>query len=326
MSAPPPSAEAASGLRRVVLVSGLSGAGRTSILRCLEDLGFETIDNPPLALLPDLVAQGSRPLAIGVDSRTSGFRAEAVLAVLAVLRADPRLASELVFALADEEVLLRRYTETRRRHPLAPASPVREGIAAERALLAPLRAAADWLIDTSRLSLPALRRLIEERYGPIAPTAPHELAVSLISFSYASGLPGEADLVFDARFLRNPHYVAELAPLTGLDPRVAAHIEADPHLSPYLAQIAAMLLWLLPRFLEEGKKYVTIAIGCTGGRHRSVHLVERIAALLREKGWRVTTIHRELARLGLAPASTDSRALEASSSSSGPGSIQAKEA
>ncbi len=143
MSAPAAGTPGASALRRVVLVSGLSGAGRTSILRCLEDLGFETIDNPPLALLSELVAQGERPLAIGVDSRTSGFRPEAVLAVLALLRADPRLATELVFALADEEVLLRRYTETRRRHPLAPASPVRDGIAAERALLAPRRAAAD---------------------------------------------------------------------------------------------------------------------------------------------------------------------------------------
>ncbi len=205
---------------------------------------------------------------------------------------------------------------------------MRDGIAAERALLAPLRAAADWLIDTSRLSPPALRRLIEERYGPVAPTAPHELSVSLISFSYASGLPGEADLVFDARFLRNPHYVPELAPLTGLDRRVAAHIEADPHFAPYLAQIEAMLLWLLPRFLEEGKKYVTIAIGCTGGRHRSVHLVERIAAALREKGWGVTTIHRELARLGLAPRSTGSPGGgdPSAASSPKPGSIQAKEA
>ncbi len=283
--------------RRVVLVSGLSGAGKSSILHALEDIGYEAVDNPPLAMVADLVARGERPLAIGVDARTSGFRAEAVLRTMETLRRNPDLYIELVFATADETVLLRRYTETRRRHPLAPEARVSDGIAAETALLAPLRASADLLIDTSDLPPGHLRALIEARFG--ANSRPERgLVVSLMSFAYPAGLPREADLVFDARFLRNPHYDPALRPLTGLDPAVRAYIEADPDHATFLQQVTAMLALLLPRFVSEGKKYVTIAVGCTGGRHRSVHLIERIAAYLGEQGWRVARTHRELARAG----------------------------
>jgi UPF0042 nucleotide-binding protein len=290
-----PAAAKAAPPRRVVLVSGLSGAGKTSILHALEDLGFEAVDNPPLAMVADLIAQGERPLAIGVDARTSGFRAEAVLRTIDRLKRNPGLRIDLVFAAADEAILLRRYTETRRRHPLAPEARVSDGIAAEIALLAPLRASADLLIDTSDLPPGALRALIEARFGAGADQG-RGLVVSLMSFAYPAGLPREADLVFDARFLRNPHYDPALRPLTGLDPAVKAYIEADPDHATYLRQVTAMLALLLPRFVAEGKKYATIAIGCTGGRHRSVHLIERIAGHLQEQGWGVTRIHRELAR------------------------------
>ena len=281
--------------RRVVLVSGLSGAGKSSILHTLEDLGYEAVDNPPLPMLADLVARGERPLAIGVHARTSGFRAASVLRTLATLQRNPALRVELVFATAEEAVLLRRYTETRRRHPLAPQGRVSDGIAAETALLAPLRARADLLIDTSDLPPGALRALIEERFGA-GTEGERGLVISLISFAYPAGLPREADLVFDARFLRNPHYDPALRPLTGLDPAVRAYIEADPDHATFLQQVNAMLALLLPRFVAEGKKYATIAVGCTGGRHRSVHLIERLAAYLGEQGWRVTRTHRELVR------------------------------
>jgi len=302
----------------VVLVSGLSGAGKSSILRALEDIGFEAIDNPPLPLIDELVARplsgGARRIAVGVDARSRGFDAQAVLATLARLRANPTLRPELLFAWADETVLLRRYTETRRRHPLAPERRVSDGIAAERALTALLHEAADLVIDTTELPPPALRRLIDERYGPHAAVATKAgLAVGVVSFSFVAGLPREADMVFDARFLRNPHYVASLQPRTGLDPAVGAYVEADPDFPAFFGRVTDLLGLVLPRFVEEGKKYATIAVGCTGGRHRSVHIVERLAETLREAGWRVTKTHRELAREGAAPAlrATSEQAQEA---------------
>ncbi len=293
--------------RRVVLVTGLAGAGRSSILRVLEDLGYEAVDNPPLTLTEELVSRGDRPVAIGVDARSRGFDAAAVLFTLERLRLNQALRPELVFALASEDSLLRRYTETRRRHPLAPDGRVSEGIALEAALTAPLREAADLVIDTSDTSLPALRILIEQRFsGPVSERL--GLTVSLMSFGYPHGLPREADVVFDARFLRNPHYDPHLRPSTGLDAAVAAYVEADPDFEKYFGQIQAMLQLLLPRFVQEGKKYVTIAVGCTGGRHRSVHIVEKLAsqlggtlsAGLDMRAWRVTVAHRELQKAGVA--------------------------
>lgn len=291
----------------VLLVSGLSGAGKASILRALEDLGFEAVDNPPLPLIEGLVARAEpglpRKLAVGVDARTRGFDAASVLATLKRLRQNPALRPELIFAWADEDVLLRRYTETRRRHPLAPNGRVIDGVIAEQALTAPLHEAADLVVDTTDLPLPGLRRLIERRYGTEAkPGEQGGLAISLLSFAFPAGLPRDADMVFDARFLRNPHYVSGLKPRTGLDPEVGAYVEADPDYPAFLAKLMDLLGLLLPRFVQEGKKYVTIAVGCTGGRHRSVHIVEKLGSRLSETGWRVTTSHRELAREGtLAP-------------------------
>lgn len=287
---PPP------GPRPVVLVTGLSGAGKASILRTLEDLGFETVDNPPLTILEELVTDGATPIAIGVDARSRGFQAAEVAAAVAKLRTHPEIAAALVFATADEGVLLRRFSETRRRHPLAPGGPlgsrVAEGIAREAALLAPLAEAADLVVDTSELPLPDLRRLIERRFRPAGAAG---LDVAILSFGYPRGLPREADLVFDMRFLQNPHYDPVLRPQTGKDAPVAAFVEADPDFAPFWARMTGLLDLLLPRYVAEGKKYLTIAFGCTGGRHRSVVVAERLASHLTGQGWRVDLIHRELA-------------------------------
>lgn len=282
---------------RTVVVSGLSGAGKASILRALEDLGFEAVDNPPLPMIETLIGRNDARLAVVVDARTRGFDASAVLDVLRRVRANAAVRPELVFAWADETALLRRFTETRRRHPLAPFGRVTDGIRAEEQLTAELKEAADLLVDTTDLAPVALRQLIEARFGTEGRAeGPAGLNITLISFAFSSGLPREADLVFDARFLRNPHYDSILRPRTGLDPEVGAYVEADRDYSSFFGMIANMLALVLPRFVQEGKKYATIAIGCTGGRHRSVHLVERISAMLAQAGWRPTIVHRELAR------------------------------
>jgi UPF0042 nucleotide-binding protein len=234
---------------------------------------------------------------VGVDVRSRGFDAEAVLTTLARLRLNPTLWTQLVVAWADDGVLQRRYTETRRRHPLSPHGRVADGIAAEQALTLPLREAADLVIDTSELPLPMLRRLVDQHYGPHAQLETQaSLAVTLISFAFPAGLPREADMVFDARFLRNPHYVDLLKPLTGKEPEVGAYVEADPDFQRFYTAIVGLLDLVLPRFVQEGKKYATIAVGCTGGRHRSVHVVERLASQLTQAGWHVSTTHRELVR------------------------------
>lgn len=289
------------GRRQVVLVTGLSGAGKASILRVLEDLGYETVDNPPLAVLEALVGDGEQPLAAGVDSRTRDFDPAAALALLSQLRARPDISVTLVFATAEEDVLLRRFTETRRRHPMAPGGPlgskVADGIAREAALMASLREAADLVVDTSGLPPPELRRMIERQFGQDGGPG---MGVSVVSFAFPKGLPREADLVFDLRFLRNPHYVDALRPMTGRDPEVAAFIEADPDFAPFWRCMTDMLGPLLPRYAQEGKKYLTIAMGCTGGKHRSVLAAERLAHHLESQGWRVDLTHRELSA-GTAP-------------------------
>ena len=282
---------------RVVLVTGLSGGGKASVLRALEDVGYEAVDNPPLPMLDDMVMHSERKLAIGVDARTRGFNASRVIETLDRLRENPMLRPELVYACADETTLLRRYTETKRRHPLAPQGRVSDGIAAEQQITAPLYSAADLVIDTSDLPLAALRQLVERRYGADSTEDPQiGLSVSLVSFAFPAGLPREADMVLDARFLRNPHYDPILRPRTGSDPEVAAYVAADPDFPAFFQQITDLLALVLPRFVQEGKKYATIAVGCTGGRHRSVTIIERLASHLSESGWRVSTSHRELTR------------------------------
>jgi RNase adapter protein RapZ len=310
----------------VVIVTGLSGGGKASILRALEDVGYEAVDNPPVTMLEEMIAtgrdeppggnelpgrtSGNRKLAVGIDARSRGFDALDVLDAVARLRKQPSLRLDLVYAWADESTLQRRYSETRRPHPLAPQGVVAEGIAAEIALTEPLREEADLVVDTSDLPIVTLRHLIERHFG--ANSGQARMAVSLISFAYPRGLPREADLVFDARFLRNPHYDPILRPRTGLDPEVGAYIEADPDFPTFFSRIAELVELVLPRFVQEGKKYATITIGCTGGRHRSVHLIEKLANHLtsgatvrlgdgsNETPWRVFVTHRELAREGKA--------------------------
>ncbi len=277
-------------LRRLVLVTGMSGAGRSVALKELEDLGFEAIDNIPLAMLDGIDADPSgRPLAVGIDTRARDFAVEGVLDRMTDAAA--RFDVVPVFLHADEETLTRRYRETRRRHPLAPdGSPV-AGIEQERRLLEPLRRAADIVIDTSLLNAHDLRRLLRAHFT----SDPQEgMSIFVTSFSFRLGLPREADLVFDMRFLSNPHYIEELRPLTGRDEEVGAHIAKDPDFASFLEGVGTLLRTLLPRYAKEGRAYLTIAIGCTGGRHRSVFTAEELARLLRERGWRATLTHRDL--------------------------------
>jgi UPF0042 nucleotide-binding protein len=298
------------GRKSIVLVTGLSGSGKASILNAMEDVGFETVDNPPLPMLEEMVADGDRKLAVGVDARTRGFDAAAVLEVIARLRRNPGLRVELVYAGADESTLLRRYTESRRRHPLAPQGRVADGIIAEQALTEPLRAEADLVVDTTDMPIAHLRRVIERHFGAGSDDDQTRMIVSLMSFAYPKGLPREADLVFDARFLRNPHYDPILRSGTGMDADVGAYVEADPDFAKFFSQLRDLVDLVLPRFVQEGKKYATITVGCTGGRHRSVHLIEKLANHLTARAaanqphelsktpWRVYVTHRELARDG----------------------------
>ncbi len=291
--------------RQVVVVSGLSGAGKASILRALEDIGYNAVDNPPLNLLETLISRADQPIAIGLDTRSRGFDADLVRAAVLRLKATPGVRAELVYAWAEEAVLLRRYTETRRRHPMAPQGRVIDGIKAEEKSTAPLRAEADLVIDTSELPLAELRQRIEQRFRPALAEdgAVPGLTVSILSFAFPAGLPREADMVFDARFLRNPHYDPILRPRTGQDADVAAYVEADPDFERFFQTVVSLLTLIIPRFIQEGKKYATIAVGCTGGRHRSVHIAERLGRELKAnrklgmEALQVTVSHRELDRL-----------------------------
>ena len=283
--------------KRLLLVTGLSGAGKSTVLKTLEDVGWEVVDNLPLSLLNHLLATppGSgaeeRPLAIGLDTRTRGFDAERIVRKIKKLSSGDSYPVEMLYLDCAGTELLRRYSETRRRHPLAPDRPATDGIAEERELMAPLRRWADHVIDTTDTDSNALRLQIRTRFAGEGdrPT------LSVVSFGFARGLPRNADLVFDMRFLRNPHWDEVLRPLTGRDEPVRAYIAADEAYDPALAKIEDLLLTLLPRYRAEGKSYVTVAFGCTGGRHRSVHVAERVAARLREGGFSPTVEHRDLA-------------------------------
>ena len=292
------SAPASQNRRRVLLISGLAGAGRTTALRALEDLGYEAIDNLPLELLPHLVSgiaseESDGPIAIGIDSRSRGFTGAEFLKRIESLRADPRFELVLVFLDCSDDVLIRRFTETRRRHPLAPDRNAADGIAQERTLMFPIRAVADLVVDTSNRSMAELKRLMTERF---ALDRQPGLAITVMSFSYRIGVPREADLVFDVRFLSNPHYVETLAPLDGEAPEVARFIERDPALSNFLASLDALIEPLLPSYEREGKSYLTIAVGCTGGKHRSVYVARKLADALQASGRPIALIHRDLAR------------------------------
>jgi UPF0042 nucleotide-binding protein len=286
---------------RVLVVTGMSGAGRSTALKVLEDLGYEAVDNLPLSLVPGLVSHRplSAPLALGADVRTRDFGVSALADTLDRLALEGGARPSVVFLDCGDDRLVERFTETRRRHPLALDRPVIDGIRLERQYVSPLRDRADLVIDTTDLSLADLKRVL---HGHFALDRSPGIALSVISFSYRHGLPRDADIVFDARFLRNPHYVQALKPQTGLEPEVGAYIAGDPDFPGFFRDLGALVDSLLPRFEREGKSYLTIAIGCTGGRHRSVYLAERLAAWLGERGRAVSVRHRDLDRPGDADA------------------------
>jgi UPF0042 nucleotide-binding protein len=279
----------------LVLVTGPSGAGRSTAINALEDLGFEAIDNLPLSLLPRLLDGPplGRPLALGVDARNRDFSTTGLIEVMDRLGRDPEVSAQLLYIDCAPDVLLRRYSETRRRHPLAPSDSPGEGIARELDLLGPIRGRADVLIDTSEMTLHDLRAEIRRWFDP---DDRQRMAVSVQSFSYKRGLPRGLDIVLDCRFLKNPHWQPGLRGLDGRDPRVVAHVADDPRFAAFFAQVEALALFLLPAHLEEGKSHLSIGFGCTGGQHRSVAVAEKLANALAHAGWQVSIRHRELER------------------------------
>jgi RNase adapter protein RapZ len=287
--------------RRIVLVTGPSGAGRSTAINVLEDLGYEAIDNLPLSLIPRLLdgPPVGAPLALGIDVRNRDFSATALIELIDTLTRRPETEPEVLFLDCARETLLLRYGETRRRHPLAPAGPPALGIDREIDLLAPVRARADILVDTTDMSPHDLRAELA-RWFDRSGTA--KLAVSVQSFSYKRGLPRGVDMVFDCRFLRNPHWVDALRPRDGLDAEVARYVAGDARYDDFFVKVADLVLLLLPAQMEEGKSHLSIAFGCTGGRHRSVTVVENLAATLAQAGWQVSKRHRELERAAQARA------------------------
>ncbi len=284
----------AAALPRVVVVTGMSGAGKSSALRALEDLHFETVDNLPLALLRAVARSGDRrrgPLAVGIDVRTRDFDAARLLSTIGELQRTAGVAVSIVFLECDSDILSRRFTETRRPHPLAEDLPVTAAIEMERRLLAPLHDHADLVVDTSRLPPGELKRILAGQY---AGSAKRALKVFLTSFGFRNGLPRDADLVFDVRFLKNPHYEPDLRPQTGLDAPVGAYIEQDPALAPFIDHLIQLLDPLLPLYEAEGKSYLTVAVGCTGGQHRSVYVVERLKTWLAGRGITFDASHRDI--------------------------------
>ena len=279
----------------LVLVTGPSGAGRSTAIKALEDFGFEAIDNMPLSLVPRLIdgRPASGPLALGLDTRNRDFGVPALLEVLKSLRGADTYAPRLLYLDCRPDQLIRRFSETRRRHPFAPEEPIGNAVEQERTLLEPLAEQADVLIDTSDLSPHELRAALTRFFaledGP-------GLQIAVASFSFKRGLPQDLDTVFDVRFLANPHWDDALRGLDGRNAQVAAFVERDPNFAAFFARVTDLTLSLLPAYLAEGKTHFTIGFGCTGGRHRSVAVAEKLGKTLAEAGWRVSIQHREQER------------------------------
>lgn len=281
---------------RVLLVTGMSGSGKTTVLKALEDAGFEVVDNLPLSLLESLMRlpdRRYRPIAVGMDVRTRDFGVQPLLAEIEALGAEQEISANLVFVDCEDEVIARRFTETRRRHPLAEDRPPLDGIRHERRLIQALRDRADLVLDTSLMTPHELRRFVE---GQFRSNANGQMTIFVMSFSYKQGLPREADLVFDVRFLQNPHYQDDLRPLTGKEPVVGDYIRRDSTYQPFVEALRKLLDLLIPRYQAEGKSYLTIAFGCTGGRHRSVYLAGEFAEWLSDRASRVSVLHRDVDR------------------------------
>ena len=279
----------------LVLITGPSGAGRSTAIHALEDLGFEVIDNLPLSLVPRLIdgAPLVRPIALGLDVRNRDFNTTALIELIDTLTRDPRVHLELIYLDCTPSELIRRYSQTRRRHPLAPLESPTEGIAREIDLLAPILVRADHLIDTSEMSPHDLKSEIGHWFDRRAVSP---MAVSLQSFSYKRGLPRGLDMVFDCRFLANPHWQAALRDLDGRNPAVSEFVETDPRFAEFFHRLQGLVLMLLPAHLQEGKAHLAIGFGCTGGQHRSVAVAEKLGNVLAQAGWPVSKRHRELER------------------------------
>lgn len=281
--------------QRLVLVTGPSGAGRSTAVNALEDLGYETIDNLPLSLVPRLIDLDgpSTPIALGLDVRNRDFAASRLIELIDGLARDPRVSLDVLYLDCAPDVLIRRYSDTRRRHPLAEQASPEEGIAREIDLLAPIKARADHLIDTSDLTVHGLKAEVSRWFAQSKSTG---MQVSVQSFSYKRGVPHGLDLVFDCRFLRNPHWDQQLRPKDGRDPAVAEYIAQDQRFADFVLKLRDLLAFLLPAHKAEGRAHVTIGFGCTGGQHRSVALAENMGNALAEMGWPVSKRHRELER------------------------------
>jgi UPF0042 nucleotide-binding protein len=277
---------------RLLLVTGMSGAGKSTVLDALEDLGWDVVDNLPVDLLESFVHGGGEcrlaPVAVGMDVRSRGFEAETLADRVRAIRG---VEAELLYLDCAGGELIRRYDETRRMHPLAPDRPAEDGIARERALTAPLKTAADSVLDTTDLKPAELRDELMRRYGGDS----DQPVLTIASFGFARGISRTADLVFDLRFLPNPHWVEELRPLTGQDQAVRDYLLADPAWTGTMDRIEALLIDWIPRYWAAGKSYVTVAFGCTGGRHRSVAAAVEMAERLRKAGFAPNVRHRDLA-------------------------------
>ena len=282
------------GARQLVILTGLSGSGKGSVLNTFEDLGFYCVDNLPVALIPtfsELYGSGRGEIeraALLVDAR-EGEQIENLPRIYRRLRSE--IPATLVFIEASDDALIRRFSETRRPHPLGHGGSIAEGIREERRRMAPIRRLADVIIDTTKFNVHELRQFIIDRFQN---PGRRPLLISVVSFGFRYGIPADADLVFDVRFLPNPHFVQRLRPFTGKDPRVARYIRSFPQTGQFLRRIESLLSYLIPHYIREGKSYLTVALGCTGGRHRSVALAEVIRRNLKQEGYATKVVHRDL--------------------------------
>ncbi len=284
---------------KLFLITGLSGAGKSSALKIFEDLSYEAIDNLPVSLLSNVVelvladneCENRAALVIGIDARTRNFQQDEILKNLAEIRGHDNINLKILFFDSSNEVLAQRFTETRRKHPLAMDQQVMEAITRERQIMDVIRARADFIFDTSAMEIQELRQTLTQKFER---RHNEDLHITISSFAYPRGLPRDADLVFDVRFLRNPHYVDELKSLTGKDKVIQDYVAQDNRFADFCDKISDLILFALPEYKREGKSYLNIAFGCTGGRHRSVCMAEKMAKILKDNGFKANLSHREL--------------------------------
>ena len=286
-------AAASRGAGELVIITGMSGSGKASVLKAFEDLGYYCVDNLPVGLIPrfaELVGQSSEieRTALVVDVREGAQLGELPAIIKAVKHVLP---TKVLFLEAQDAILLRRFSETRRPHPLGTNAPVKTSLANERKRLSPIRAIADLVVDTSKFNVHELRAYITARFA--RKESDKSTLVSCVSFGFRHGVPEDADLMFDVRFLPNPHFIPEFRPLTGRDPKVAKYIRSFPQTREFIQRISQLLVYLLPHYIHEGKSYLTIAFGCTGGQHRSVMIAEEVSKRLKKAGYRVKVVHRD---------------------------------